>query len=151
MWVPMATTKLGLEFPSWNCFFIFLLVSTNKKGIKEEEKLVCILKMKESAWKKNQSNLIGLLVDSLNYEPHSHVLPYSETHWGQILSSNRIWILMLLWDIFITYSIEEKSHEFIWNKYSNATLKWNWPTILQWRWWRAEDFFWWCVTTLIWP
>ena len=26
-------------------------------------------------------------------------------------------------------------------RYSNATLKWNWPTILQWRWWRAEDFF----------
>ena len=40
--------------------------------------------------------------------------------------------------IFITfYSIKEKYHE----KYSNATLKWNWPTILQWWWWRAEDFF----------
>lgn len=71
-------------------FFSFLLVWTIKKRRKEEEILVCILKMKESAWKKNQSNLIGLLVDSLNYEPHSHVLPYSETHWGQILSSNRI-------------------------------------------------------------
>ena len=87
--MPMATTKLGLEFPGWNCFLVFYLFCTNKKGTKEEEKLH-ILKMKELAWKKNQSNLIGLLVDSLNCEPHSHVLPYSETHWGQILSSNRI-------------------------------------------------------------
>ena len=36
--MPMATTKLGLEFPGWNCFFSFLLVCTNKKRIKRRGK-----------------------------------------------------------------------------------------------------------------
>ena len=72
-------------------FLVFYLFAQTKKGTKEEKKLVCTYFENERiSFEKNQSNLIGLLVDSLNYEPHSHVLPYSETHWGQILSSNRI-------------------------------------------------------------
>ena len=31
--------KLGLEFPGWNCFLVFYLFCTNKKGTKEEGKI----------------------------------------------------------------------------------------------------------------
>ena len=80
--MPMATKKLGLEFPGWNCFLVFYLFCTNKKGTKEEGKIGMYFENERISLEKNQSTLIGLLVDRLNYEPQSHVLPYSETHCG---------------------------------------------------------------------
>ena len=82
--------KIGSRVSRLELFSSFLLVLHKQKRNKRRGKIGMYFKNERIKLEKNQSNLIGLLVDSLNYEPHSHVLPYSETHWGQILSSNRI-------------------------------------------------------------